>query len=198
MTVFKAINQQAGRKWSLGVVAIVLLAAIAVAGVFVATGDAAADGGGRERVTGRASGVFTGPTGGEGTFKAENIGQGEVVFSNLVADPAGAFPFGDFVCLPVSGGDQTFTVANGDVLNMVYVSGDICVDSSGLPALGSFETHITGGTGQFAGARGVIFIDADGRDPMNSSASSFPNWTSSFERASWIKLRGGDRDRDDD
>ncbi len=192
-------TQRVNKKWSFRFGAVVALAAVAIAIGFLVNGMvAAADDGGRQRVTGRASGLFTGPDSGVGTFKAQYIGQGEVEFSNLVTDPAGAFPVGDFVCLPVTGGDQTFTVANGDELNMAYVSGDICVDSSGLPALGAFETHVTGGTGQFRRARGVIFIDAEGRDSMDSSVSSFPNWTSNFERASWIKLRGGKSDRNDD
>lgn len=191
------LNRRVSKKWSFRMGALVALAAIAVAAVFVVSSNGAvADGGGRQQVTGRASGVFTGPTGGMGTFKAQSIGQGDVVFSNLATDPAGAFPFGDFVCVPITGGDQTFTVANGDALNMVFVSGDICVDSAGLPASGSFETHVTGGTGQFRRARGVIFIDAEGRDRRDSAVSSFPNWTSRFERASWIKVRCGDRDDD--
>ncbi len=184
--------RKVNKKWSFRFGAVVALAAIAIATVFVLNGDgAAADGGNRQPVTGRASGMFTGPDSGVGTFKAQNIGQGDVVFSNLVPDPAGAFPVGDYVCLPVVGGDQVFTVANGDALNMVYVSGDICVDSAGAPTFGAFETHITGGTGQFRGARGVIFIDAD------STLSSFPSWISSFERSSWIKYAGdGTRGRD--
>lgn len=181
-------TEKINKKWSLRLTAIAALVVAAIVATFLVSSSwASAANGGSDRVTGRASGVFTGPDSGAGTFTAQNIGQGDVVFSNLLTDPAGAFPVGDFVCLPVIGGDQTFTVANGDVLNMVYVSGDICVDSAGMPNFGAFETHVTGGTGKFRGARGVIFIDAD------STISTFPNWISSFERESWIKLRRGSR-----
>ena len=128
---------------------------------------------------GDASGIFTGPASGEGEVQATHIGKGTVVFADLVVDQSVPTPDGDAVCFPTTGGDQTFTAANGDELTIVYVSGPFCVNpSTGAPVKGSFVTEITGGTGRFDDAEGQIMIEAVG---------TATGWASHFTDESWIK-----------
>jgi len=129
---------------------------------------------------GEASGVFTGPDSGAGVVEATHIGEGTVVFTNLVVDQSVPPTFVDgAACFPTTGGDQTFTAANGDELTMEYVSGPFCVDpSTGAPVKGLFVTEVTGGTGRFDDAEGQIIIDAVGTET---------GWASSFTNDSWIK-----------
>jgi len=125
---------------------------------------------------GDASGVFTGPDSGQGTVIATHIGKGTVEFSGLVLDFSSPTPDGSNVCFPVIAGSQTLGAANGDEIFMEFVGGSFCI--AGLPVHGDFALVITGGSGRFDDAVGVINIDA--------VAGGFPTWTSTFTEGSWI------------
>ena len=160
------------------IVAALAVIAIAVAATLVYTSTVSA--GGDRPFKGSASGTFTGPDSGEGVINANYIGTGTVVFSDLAVDQSAGAPddHGHF-CFPTTGGDQTFTAANGDQIDTVYRSGPFCVDpASGAPVHGSFVTEITGGTGRFEDASGFINIEAVSNAPGT--------WSSVFIEGSYI------------
>ncbi len=148
---------------AIAIVAVVVSATVMVSGNAQAAGP--------RPFKGNAEGVFDfAIMGGSGTLNATHIGKGEVEFSGLVIDfGTGTVPDENVptvVCFPVSGGDQTFTAANGDAINTFYGSGEFCADVSGgpnvppMPVYGNFVTTVTGGTGRFDGATGTINIHA--------------------------------------
>jgi len=167
-----------------GVVAVVAM--IAIVAVATVGGSSDAHAGDMRPFKGSANGILTGPNSGEGTVTATHIGKGTVEFSGLLLNFAAGSPdptpAGPNICFPVYGGDQTFTAANGDELNMEYRSGRFCVDMvTQLPVYGNFGTTVTNGTGRFEDAVGSIWIDAVGIDVDGN-----PGFVSTFVGDSWI------------
>lgn len=159
----KFTNKSVVSALAVAVIAVVVSATVMISGSAQAAGP--------RPFKGNAEGIFDFVTmGGSGTLDATHIGKGEVVFSGLAIDfGAGTVPDSNVptvMCFPVSGGDQTFTAANGDEITTWYDSGEFCADVSGgpnvppMPVYGNFVTTVTGGTGRFEDATGTINIHA--------------------------------------
>ncbi len=102
----------------------------------------------------------------EGELTATHLGRGGV--SGLVIIDVATFGPGG--CTELVEGIIDFTAANGSVLNMVMTANELCMDLTGeLTFNGQYV--ITGGTGRFDGADGLIDVSGISFESLSAFVS---------------------------